>query len=180
MIKLAHLPYIDDPSQFLIAMTPEHHSRHLGQAYSFSTVFEDLATSSSVYIEIKTPSVAHDIAMKMIDVTADKIIRTDFYESPTIATEGTTAIPLIQRNRRKTDTSHIIIYSNPSGVTGGTFLRTLLYGSGSSFTPLHNANNDDNGWQLKPDTTYVIKFTNVGDSTSNLIGVHGLFFEVDI
>ncbi|MFT8313265.1 MAG: hypothetical protein ABF633_03305 [Clostridium sp.] len=126
-------PYIEYESQFLIAMTPEHHSRHLGQAYSYSQILPVINNGASYYFEIRTPSDLHEVAMKVVDIVSDRVLQVEFYEAPTITTIGTVGVPLIQRNRKSTNVAHTTIYNNPSGISGGTLLRTLLYGAGTSY-----------------------------------------------
>lgn len=170
-------PYVDYESQFLIALSPEHHSRHLGQAYSFSKT-TTLSAGSSYYIEMRTPSNLHEVAFKVLEIVSDQTIKTEFFEAPTITIVGTQAVPLIQRNRRSTATAHTLLFDNPSGISGGTLLRTLYHGAGGN-KPISGTVSDDTGWSLKASTTYIIKLTNVSSQTANIIGYHGFLFEVD-
>lgn len=143
-------PYVDYESQFLIAMTPEHHSRHLGQAYSYSQILPVINNGTSYYFEIRTPSDIHEVAMKVVDIVSDRVLQVEFYEAPTITTVGTIAVNLIQRNRNSTNVAHTQIFNNPSGISGGTLFRTLLYGTGTNDSPISGGGSDDTGWSLKP------------------------------
>lgn len=170
-------PYIDFDSQYIISMTPEHHLRQLGGSYTWSIV-TTLANNAIIYLEIRTPANIDELAWKPSSITSDRVIKSEFFEAPTITTIGTNAVPTINQSRVSTNTASLLIFDNPSGISGGTLLRTRLHGAGTGSRPIATGAEDDTGWHLKKGTTYILKLTNIGGSASDYLNIVGQFFEI--
>lgn len=174
--------YVDYESQYLIAMTPEHHIRQLGGAFVFSYLHATtLATSGVIYMEIITPSfevAAKEIALKPLTITCDQLIKFEIFEGST-ATNGTTSLTISNQNRESPQTPTLSIFSDPTNISGGTLLRTRIEGTGSNSKPVGiGVDANELGWQLKPNTKYIAKFTNIGTQTANVFSINGQFFEI--
>lgn len=175
-------PYVDYDSQYLITMTPEHHLRQLGGSYVWEYAsFSALAVSASVYIEIITPAFtvgAKEIAWKPSNISCDQLLKSEFFEAPTV-TDGTNRALTSNQNRASSNTASTIIYTNATAVSGGTLLRTRLEGTGTNAKPVGIGSDiNDLGWQLKPNTKYVIKLTNIGQQATTFLVINGQFFEI--
>lgn len=168
----------DEESGYVITLSPEHHILHKGGAYSVTSVLSNLNGGASTYIEIITPPNI-EVSTQNYNILSDQMIRSDFYESPTI-TDGTVEIPLIQRNRRKTDIPLTKFYNNPTNVSGGTWLRTLIFGAssgnGASARPITPTGSDALGFNLGQNKKYYIKLTNMSSNTATTV----LFFNIMI
>lgn len=174
--------YIDYESQYLISMTPEHHLRQKGGAFVFSYVYPTtLATSGSINIEIITPTFtvgSAEIALKPIMITCDQLIKYEFFEAPTV-TNGTTSLSIANQNRTSNKTATLQMYNDPTNITGGTLMRTRIEGTGSNSKPVGiGTDANELGWQLKPNTKYIARFTNIGTQTANVFCINGQFFEI--
>ncbi|URZ16873.1 hypothetical protein [Clostridium felsineum] len=176
-------PYIDYESQYLIAMTPEHHIRQLGGSFVFSYAYGSaLAVNGSVYLQFILPNFTlgnKEVALKPVQVASDQLVKVEFFEAPTV-TNGTTSVPIVNQNRFSTQTAQTAIYSNPTNISGGTLLRTRFEGTGTNAKPVGlSGDYNDLGWQLKSATIYVLKLTNVGSQATNVLCVNGQIFEIE-
>lgn len=143
--------------------------------------FSALAVGASVYIEIITPAFtvgAKEIAWKPSNVSCDQLLKSEFFEAPTV-TSGTASAVIINQNRTSTKTPSTLVYTNPTAVSGGTLLRTRLEGTGTNAKPVGLGSDiNDLGWHLKPNTKYVIKLTNIGQQATMFLVMNGQFFEI--
>lgn len=174
--------YVDFETQYLIAMTPEHHIRQLGGGFVFSYLHPGtLATSGVINMEIITPSfeiAAKEIALKPLTITCDQLIKFEVFEGSTV-TDGTTSLIISNQNRESSQTATLSMFSDPTNISGGTLLRTRVEGTGSNAKPVGiGADSNELGWQLKPNTKYIAKFTNIGSQTANVFCINGQFFEI--
>jgi len=123
---------------------------------------------ATAYLQIKTGGDAVCFMVDSIVTDGDKMTL-KMYEGPTV-TDGTTAVPLINRNRTSSNTSSVNAYSDPSGISGGTQIDEFYVGGtvgqkivgGDVLTaqkPLH----------FKPNTDYVISITNDGSASSTIL-----------
>ena len=169
---------IDETTGQIITISPEHYQLHKGNAYSVTSILGNLATTASMYLEFITP-IGKKVSLQAYNVICDQLVKSEFYEAPTITTEGTTSVPLIQRIRESSNSALTKIYNNPSGVSGGTLLRTLVFGNisgqANSIRPLTPTVADSLGFNLKPNTKYIAKITNLSASTTTI-----LFLNLDI
>ena len=95
------------------------------------------------------------------------------YEAPTI-TDGSTAVTPVNVNRRSAETATAQFYTNPTSVSGGTFL--LVSGMPSSANKVGGTTAHTEVWSLTPNTSYGIKMVNNGNSTTGIVFTM-LFFE---
>ena len=171
------IPLFTDEKGYAITITPEHYRMHNGQAFSATAILSNLTAGSSMYLEYVIPA-TKAVAVQGFNIESDRLIKTEFFETPTV-TDGSVEIPIIQRYRASNNASLMKIYTNPTNVSGGTLLRTLVYGvvdgQGNSVRPLPPSGSDSYGFNLKSGTKYVVKFTNLSSSTTTL-----LYFNVDI
>lgn len=171
------IPTLTDERGYSVYIPPEHYRLHNGEAYSSTSILTNLNAGSSLYLEYVIPA-GKTVAVQGFNIESDRLIKTEFYEAPTI-TDGTVEIPIIQRKRVSANTAGMKIYNNPTGISGGTLLRTLVYGvidgQGNNVKPLPPNPFDSYGFNLKPDTKYVVKLTNLSAAATTLI-----YFNVDI
>ena len=172
--------YIDYGSQFVITMTPEHHARELGEAFVFDVQFGAVNTNASVYIEYIIPAstTITQFAFKPSFITSDQLIKSEFYEAPTV-TDGTTSANIKNQDRTSTVTPVTHIYTDPTAISGGTLIRTRYGGTGTNAKPVgFGSDSTDLGWSLKKNTKYVLKLTNIGGQATTFVAINGQFYEI--
>lgn len=173
-------PYVDYGSQFLITMTPEHHARELGEAFVFDAQYGAINVSSSVYLEYIIPAstTITQFAFKPSFITSDQLIKSEFYEAPTV-TDGTTSANIKNQDRTSLTTPTVAIFTDPTAISGGTLIRTRYGGTGSNAKPIgFGTDSTELGWALKKNTKYVLKLTNIGQQATTFLAINGQFYEI--
>jgi len=164
----------------VVSISAEHNALHRARAYSVTQILPNLAVGAVSYIELITPSTCI-VATQGYNIMTDGLIKSEFFEAPTV-TNGTTQIPIVQRKRSELVPANTIIYSNPTAVSGGTLLRTLVFGEveglGVTMRPLYPTGADAMGFNLKPLTKYVVKLTNIGSITTTVLFLNWDIYEV--
>ena len=82
-------------------------------------------------------------------------------EAPTV-TDGTVAITPVNINRSFSTTPTMTLYSNPTGISGGTVLTDAAIPSGGNKTGGGASNTVF--WTMKPNTKYTVQVQNLGNS----------------
>jgi len=128
------------------------------------------------YLQIKTGGDAICFMVDSVVTDGDKMTL-KMYENPTVV-DGTTAVPLINRNRTSSNTSSMNAYSDPSGVSGGTqideFYGTQIdefYVGGTVGQKIVGGDvlTAQKPLRLKPNADYVISITNDGSASSTIL-----------
>lgn len=163
---------IDEVSGYLIAESPEHHALHKQGAYSLTHLRENIAANGVVYLEFITPATGESSYQNPV-ISTEGYIKAELIEG-VAATDGTIEVPLVNRMRTSTKEAQTVFYSDPTNISGGTVLRTSVWGNisglGQSTHPL-GGGCDTSSINFKPNTKYVIKFTNM----ENVV-IKSLFF----
>lgn len=141
-----------------------------GQAYNMQYKFT-VAQGASVEIEIITPAdfLIH-ITNKYASTSSDEI-DIELIEDPATVTDGTTAIPSFNMDRRSAKTSALQIYSDPTAITGGTVIESLyLPGFGGLLPTLSNGQVGQGLSErvLRPSTKYIFRATNNGTASATI------------
>lgn len=179
-INLADILYkdIEQGSGFFTTISPEHRNYEEGGAFMVTHILPSLAIGASTYLHIHT----HDedtTAIKGILLVSDRAIKVEFFEEPTL-TAGTTEIIVSQRDRRQTTKliCNTKYYSDPSNITDeGTLIEHIILGGATSTqgnNPLGmggNQSGDMTGYNLKLDTDYLLKLTNISDDATGALTI---------
>ncbi|GEM_PF-5307397 len=146
-----------------------------GQMYSASNQYS-IASSGVAYMQSTTPSnkLIHLISR---DLTANGggPITVELFEAPTI-TDGTTPPTIYNLDRRSAKTPSWQLYTNPTGVSGGTKLLIAQISTGGGPKGSGGLSSGISEFILKPSTKYVLKMTNTGAQTS-LVTLTYLWYE---
>ena len=153
-----------------VYMDWEHHAIHEGIAFNLN-VYSTVAFGTPKYCQFKTGSKYVHLKEKTIVDGSDTLL-CQFIEAPTV-TDGTTLVPTYNRNRNSSTTSVMVIYSDPTNISGGTILEyDYIFGADNA---LGGAQVSSPGafmnleWVLKPNTTYIYKLENLGDGTATFL-----------
>lgn len=143
------------------------------QGRVFSVSFEgSISAGATSWAQVKTN--ANKVTVIHYDLIAvTENMTMTVYEAPTI-TNGTNAVVPVNLNRNSAATATAQFFTNPTSVSGGTFLLVSAMPSGANKVGGVAGHNET--WGLLPDTSYGIKMVNSGNSTTTVV-FSMLFFE---
>lgn len=96
-------------------------------------------------------------------VAATQSCRFKAIEAPTV-TDGTTLVASRNMNRNSANTSTMVLYSDPTSVSGGTTLIDSVIPSGGNKTG--GGATGELAWTMKPDTSYIVSVENLGNNST--------------
>lgn len=133
-----------------------------GSVFNVSAYFS-VASPGTAYFQIKTDS--RDVVILHYDLITDQQpVRFKAIEAPTV-TDGTVAVPARNVNRNSLITATVLLYSNPTSISGGTTLVDWVVPSGANKTGGSITSADV--WTLKGSTSYIVSVENTGNNTTN-------------
>lgn len=132
-----------------------------------------VASAATATLQIKTGSIPCVVMDWLVGSTGQPLTIVA-KENPTI-TDGTTAVVPYCTNRIESNTATTLLYSDPTGISGGTTIYTEAVsaekGSGGSIGSGHS-------WVLKANEDYIWQITNSGNQTTTIAAI--LYFAEDI
>lgn len=150
----------------------DHSAIHNGEAYIVNRNSENVADAGSLVFEIITPANLY-VHMRLASVWPSAgLARFESIEAPTLTT-GTTAVIPVALNRND-GASAVIIKSDPTGISGGTTLRNVMFGGGGPGTGSGGGLGFGAEFVLKPSTTYLARLTNLSGGLADM--TLGLFW----
>lgn len=147
-------------------ITNEHSLIHIGYLFSLSSFDEAIADDGTMLVELITPA-DHEIHLKEAFAwTEGALAKAELIEAPTLTTGVTPVTPVNRKRIPPLVASSVVAKSNPTGISGGTALETVLFGGGG----VGAASNSGQQilvleWELKLSTTYLVRFTNLAGAT---------------
>lgn len=160
----------DSINNAIVFMEWEHRSIHKGLAYNLN-VYSTVTAGTPKYCQFKTGVGYIHLKQKTIVDGAD-ILLCSFIEAPTV-TNGSTVVPNYNRNRNSSNISTMVVYSDPTGISGGTILEyDYLFGADNALGGAQAASTPSEmslEWVLKPNTSYIYKLENLGDGTATFL-----------
>jgi len=153
-------------------ISTDHEFIHLGMGYVASVFAEGVADDAAVMIEFKTPATE---ALGVVHLKEYKpwgsggVNKLEIIEAPTLTT-GNAAITPANRNRVGTPAdSAATLKSNPTSISAGTTIEgPMAFGGGGSGRGAGGNSTSDQEIVLKPNTTYLIKATNLSGGAAAL------------
>lgn len=123
-----------------------------------------IAQSAKSYLQLKTNG--GNIYLLSYGVVTDSVRTTEkIIEAPSL-TDGTTGLTIYNTNRQSVDTPAFDIYTNPTGITGGTVIDQVeQYEAKKSLGVAGEAGNIR--IKFKRETDYVLELTNGDNNTKN-------------
>ena len=138
---------------------------HDGLAFGFST-HSTLAAGTTLTMLGVTGALQVHFDGFLCDISQGPFLL-ELYESPTVTTLGTQQSSR-RRNRISTTVSQMLIYAGGTVSANGTLITDdLLLGIGQGSNVVSGSAGLDDGFVLKPNTTYMIKMTNQAASTTS-------------
>ena len=156
-----------DRYQAEVAIEYSHHKIHEGQFFSAGEIAQSIASAGTLTYGIQTGSKTVHITPAYISTSADKMTF-QVYEDSTYT--GGTAVTAINRNRNFTNAPTMTGVKAPTVTVNGTLISQdyLAGATGVGQTRAGQIANTDNEIIFKPNTKYVIIYTN-GSSSANLL-----------
>ena len=165
---------VDEITPSLTAITVPHNRVHVGDMYSASHLFADVAAAANADILVKVGSNKRLHFMFSVGAGAESSVY--FYEIPTITANGT-EVAIYNMNRTSSNTSDVNVYYTPTvGAVGTQICVGLLPGALKKKDVGGNIRSDTE-WILNYDIDYLIRVTNNGDGAEN-IGIQLEWYEV--
>lgn len=167
--------YIDGGEErftgFTSVIQSDHNYIHAGKAYNMPLFIDDLASAGVSYIRLTTPdnltSYTHFRPIGFSTVASGVLL--EFFEEPTLTTQGTTKTP-VNRNRNSSKSANTTIGTGATVSADGTLVLSATVGSGGNQAKTGGGSADGSTEEivLKPSTDYVIKVTNIGAVTTDI------------
>jgi hypothetical protein len=168
--------FLDPESGGMPSPSLEHAAIHDGFGFWLQqeVASPDFDIAAPILFDILTPAAPH-IHLKTIEVyhTATSALL-EIIEAPDI-TPGTTPVPIINLNRQSSQASGVSVFSDPSGISGGTLLLSATLLNASPVAPVVDKETDRE-IILKENARTLVRLTSAQD---NQLGRVGLFFYID-
>lgn len=156
------MPYFD--REILEELDSDIADRALrGEIFHVSAYFTLTSPNTSTF-QIKTGAKSAVVTYWSVS-SFGELLKVEAKEAPTI-TDGTVEVTPVNMNRNSTTAPVTKLYSNPTGISGGT----LLLVEGVPSQDSHDSGVMQTGtlWILKPNTSYIFVVDPVGDSTTDV------------
>jgi hypothetical protein len=166
--------HLDAESGGMPAISLEHAAIHDGFGFWLWQEDTDFDIAGPLLFNIITPAIPH-VHLKTVEVyhSATSALL-EIIEAPTI-TDGSAAVPIYNLNRNSDEASGVTVYSDPSGISGGTTLLSATLLTGSPVVPVVDKTTDRE-IVLKANARTLVRLTSGQD---NQLGRVGLFFYID-
>lgn len=158
-------------------MSNEHYQIHRSNAWEFSLQKSSVALNGTLLIQIKIG--AAEMHLKELYAWADAAqARLEIIEGPTL-TDGTT--PVVPHNMNRAGGAAapvgITMFSDPTGISGGTVLKSRDFGGGAGVGQTANPGETttDRERILNANTDYLIRMTNLEANPRNF-SIDGFFY----
>jgi hypothetical protein len=121
---------------------------------------------ATVNMQFKTGAIGGRVIARIATAVGGPF-RITFTEAPTV-TDGTSPVAAINTNRTHTGAAQMQIFSNPTSISGGTQIAVdLLPGTGPPSRLGASAIREE-GFQLKPSTSYVARVENLSNQAHRI------------
>ena len=161
---MRYLNAIDEVIQARVGIDTFHHQTHEGNSYTYPFVDIDVDIAAPKYILLRTPDTLEEQHLT-ISVGADGVAEAELFENPTVNVVGAARTP-INRNRRSTNASNVLMYEDPTIGLDNVQLAHMDFGAaGQGMRKLTGAASMRDEFILNRNEDYVIKVTVTADDT---------------
>ncbi len=146
-----------------------HHETHEGNRYTYPFVDTDVDIAAPKYILIRTPDTTEQQNLT-VSVGSDGVAEGEIFENPTVDVVGSARTP-INRNRRSTNTSNVLLYEDPTISLDGLRIAHMDLGGGAvGQLKITGEASIRDEFVLDRNQDYIIKVTVTADNTHINIG----------
>lgn len=134
-----------------------------GEMFHVSAYFTLIGGAATTF-QIKTGAKSAYVTYWSVS-SFGELLKVEAKENPTI-TDGTVEVAAVNMNRNSATTAVTKLYSNPTGISGGT----LLLVEGIPSQDSHDSGVMEHGslWILKPNEDYIFTVDPVGDTNTDV------------
>ena len=150
---------VDELTPSLTVISIPHNRVHVGDMYSASHLFIDVASTANADILVKVGSNKDLHFIFSISAGAEAYVY--LYEDPTITDDGT-AVNIYNMNRGSSNTSDANVYFTPTIGAVGTQLCVGSLPAAFKKNDMGGTIRQDTEWNLEEDTNYLIRVINNG------------------
>lgn len=163
----------------VMVIDSNHAQIHGGNAYSIGEFFT-IAAGAKLDVTVQVPAGAY-VHYQATDLSTDggNTVTATFYEGATVTAATGTAITPVNRKRIDTpEASVLTIKQAPTVTATGTQLDKWYFPkTANSQAKGFNGKSDTNEWVLKPETTYLLRISNIGTTTSAVVSMRPFWYE---
>lgn len=167
---------IDKFTGFPVVVQSDHAYIHQGIGFSLSGTTGSIAAAGTHSISFTTPPNSVYVHLRPTGLSSTANTLQARIAEKSVMSGGSAATPT-NRNRNSKNTSLVTIATGATLTTEGTILQIAQVGSGTNAGNATGGGADGSAeeWVLKPNTTYSIRFENVGAVTAT-VGYYNLFW----
>lgn len=155
-----------------VVSTESEHSRYIFDGFTYTSYYEEtsLGVGADLDILLVTPSAPQFTHLQGVEITVDAGPDTMLiYEDTTVSANGT-SLAANNRNRNSTRTAGLQVFHTPTVTGVGTEISShRILGITNKSAVTHIGDVDE--WVLKPDTNYLIRFSN-GSGAQEDVEIH--------
>lgn len=168
---------IDPRTGMMPMMTAWEHEVSKGNAWAWSHRLPAVAADALIYTQIKTG--VRPVSLHLVKFWSDTAIaELDLRRDPTAIVDGTSEIEIFRLNHTiaTPEPEDLELFSDPSGISGGTLCQCNYMGGGDALGVGTNAGTDQRAMPLimSPETTYIISAKN-NDIDPRAFAIQGFF-----
>ncbi len=138
-----------------------------GHVFNASHMFTGIAPGGATLFHIKTPPLDNLGRQVVLDFQAgyNTLSTLELLEEPTLSGDGTAVTPR-NMNRNVPDDTDVEVYHTPGVTVAGTQILYTIIQAASVATLPSGAYDADREWVLKPDTSYLLRVTELAGIAS--------------
>lgn len=177
MANRLHEEQTDPFTGYTVAISSDHSYIHQGKGFTFAGSTPSVAAGASYVMEITTPKGVY-VHLRPVSVSSVSNVGAFKIAEGTTFSGGTDITP-INRNRNSTKAVRSSVKTGIAITVEGTnTLVNFSIGSGGNPTVRAGGQNGENDeWVLKPETTYSLKFSNIGATDATVFYFTIFFYE---
>lgn len=155
-----------------------HEKIHEGRAFAFTCEKTDLAKTVSywMYFHTNSDKEVHFRASSLY--SSASALKAELWED-VIYSVGTGTTSLVYNHNRNSNITTDVVVKQDATITGGVRLPATVYAGigGDKTSRSGGEGSSENEWVLKPDSSYGVKITNIGD-VDTYISIEPFWYEV--
>jgi hypothetical protein len=163
----------------VMVIDSNHAQIHAGNAFSLGEVFT-IAAGATVDVTVQVPAGAY-VHYQATDLSTDggNTVTAILYEGATVTAATGTAITPVNRRRLDTpDTSLLAIKQGATVTATGSRIDQWYFPKAADKGVMVSiSKSDTNEWVLKQDTTYLLRISNTGATTSAVVSMRPFWYE---
>ncbi len=151
-------------------MVEDQNDYEIALGHRFSAFYSTTIAGTTGTSIVAITTNAEKTCEAWFSIEVDKAVLYELYEGAEVSAGS--ALTAFNNNRNSTLTADCTIVGNPSVATSGTFIGAHIIGSTTGGASKSGGSSSTNKYQLKLDTTYILRFTADADNTRATQGIY--------